>query len=84
VLTGGSSVMLGMVELGEEIFHMPVRMGIPKYAGAWPTWCSTRATPPPWACCWRAAQKKRGIQAAQTRTFKQVLGNMKSWFEKNF
>src|SRR5690349_22472096 len=27
VLTGGSSVMQGMVELGEEIFHMPVRIG---------------------------------------------------------
>jgi cell division protein FtsA len=40
VLTGGSSVMQGMVELGEEIFHMPVRMGMPKYAGSWPTWCA--------------------------------------------
>ena len=27
VLTGGSSLMQGMVELGEEIFHMPVRVG---------------------------------------------------------
>ena len=34
VLTGGSSVMQGMVELGEEIFHMPVRIGVPRYAGA--------------------------------------------------
>ena len=34
VLTGGSAVMQGMVELGEEIFHMPVRIGIPRYAGA--------------------------------------------------
>ena len=33
VLTGGSSVMQGMVELGEEIFHMPVRIGVPRYAG---------------------------------------------------
>src|SRR3970040_2359811 len=33
VLTGGSSVMRGMVELGEEIFHMPVRVGVPRYAG---------------------------------------------------
>src|SRR5438552_1901841 len=31
VLTGGSSVMQGMVELGEEIFHMPVRVGVPRY-----------------------------------------------------
>src|SRR3989337_755119 len=33
VLTGGSAVMRGMVELGEEIFHMPVRVGLPKYQG---------------------------------------------------
>ena len=33
VLTGGSAVMQGMVELGEEIFHMPVRLGIPRYTG---------------------------------------------------
>ena len=25
--------MQGMVELGEEIFHMPVRIGVPAYAG---------------------------------------------------
>ncbi len=33
VLTGGSSMMRGMVELGEEIFHMPVRLGVPVYIG---------------------------------------------------
>ena len=26
--------MQGMVELGEEIFHMPVRVGVPHYSGA--------------------------------------------------
>ncbi len=34
VITGGSSVMPGMVELGEDIFLKPVRRGIPKYVGA--------------------------------------------------
>jgi len=34
VLTGGSAVMPGMVELGEDIFLKPVRRGIPKYNGA--------------------------------------------------
>ena len=34
VLTGGSSVMPGMVELGEDIFLKPVRRGIPKYSSA--------------------------------------------------
>lgn len=30
VITGGSSQMRGMVELGEEIFHMPVHLGLPR------------------------------------------------------
>ncbi len=33
VLTGGSSKMEGMIELAEEIFHRPVRLGMPKYLG---------------------------------------------------
>ena len=34
VITGGSAVMPGMVELGEDIFLKPVRRGVPKYAGS--------------------------------------------------
>ncbi len=30
VLTGGSAKMEGVVELAEEVFHMPVRLGIPQ------------------------------------------------------
>ena len=30
VLTGGTSKMEGVVELAEEIFHMPVRVGYPQ------------------------------------------------------
>jgi cell division protein FtsA len=33
VITGGSAVMPGMVELGEDIFLKPVRRGMPLYAG---------------------------------------------------
>ena len=33
VLTGGAALMQGMVELGEEVFHMPVRLGLPNYRG---------------------------------------------------
>jgi cell division protein FtsA len=33
VITGGSAAMQGMVELGEEVFHMPVRLGLPQYQG---------------------------------------------------
>jgi cell division protein FtsA len=31
VLTGGSAKMEGVIELAEEIFHMPVRLGIPQH-----------------------------------------------------
>jgi cell division protein FtsA len=34
VIAGGSAVMPGMVELGEDIFLKPVRRGVPKYRGA--------------------------------------------------
>jgi len=33
VITGGSSKMEGMVDLAEEVFHMPVRLGVPQYIG---------------------------------------------------
>ncbi len=34
VITGGSAVMPGMLELGEDIFLKPVRRGVPKYRGS--------------------------------------------------
>lgn len=34
VMTGGSSKMEGLIELAEEIFHMPVRLGSPQYEGS--------------------------------------------------
>ncbi|MDO9162732.1 MAG: cell division protein FtsA [Methylococcaceae bacterium] len=30
VLTGGSAKVMGLIELAEEIFHMPVRVGVPQ------------------------------------------------------
>ncbi|MEC9341978.1 MAG: cell division protein FtsA [Pseudomonadota bacterium] len=31
VLTGGSSKMEGVIDLAEEVFHMPVRLGVPQH-----------------------------------------------------
>ncbi len=31
IITGGSAKMEGAVELAEEVFHMPVRLGAPQY-----------------------------------------------------
>ncbi len=85
VLTGGSSVMQGMVELGEEIFHLPVRVGVPTYEGN----LADVVRSPRYATAMGlllegAAQRKRGILVRDTQNFKQVLGRMRSWFEKNF
>ncbi len=33
VLTGGSAKIEGLVELAEEVFHMPVRLGVPQNVG---------------------------------------------------
>jgi cell division ATPase FtsA len=33
VLTGGSALLQGMTELGEEVFHLPVRVGVPGLHG---------------------------------------------------
>jgi cell division protein FtsA len=85
VLTGGSSVMRGMVELGEEIFHMPVRLGTPRYAGG----LADVVKHPRYATAIGLlmegqSQTQRGIQALQGASFKQVLSRMKEWFQRNF
>jgi len=85
VLTGGSAVMRGMSELAEEIFHMPARLGTPRYSGA----LAEVVRHPKYATVIgllleAAAQRRRGLAAHETRTVKQVVGRMKSWFERNF
>ena len=85
VLTGGSSVMHGMVELGEEIFHMPVRVGVPKYAGG----LAEVVRNPRYATVMGlllegAGQLAQGRRAQQGGSFRQVLARMREWFQRNF
>ncbi len=85
VLTGGSSVMRGMVELGEEVFHMPVRVGSPQYDGALAdVVCQPYFSAAMGLVLEGQAQRRRGIMARETRNLRQVFGRMKSWFERNF
>ncbi|MDT3671384.1 MAG: cell division protein FtsA [Aromatoleum sp.] len=85
VLTGGSSVMAGMVELGEEVFHMPVRIGSPQYGGGLAdVVCHPRYATAMGLVMEGYAQRRRGILARETRSVRQMFGRMKSWFEKNF
>ncbi len=86
VLTGGSSAMKGMVELAEEVFHMPVRVGVPEYIGG----LSERVRSPRYATSvgllLAGLEKHELDQAAkiQGASFKQVFERMKAWFQQNF
>jgi len=85
VLTGGSSVMRGMVELGEEIFHMPVRVGVPKYQGG----LSEVVRNPRYATAVGlllegVTQVRQGHLSRQSGSFRAVLGRMREWFQRNF
>ncbi len=85
VLTGGSSVIPGMIELGEEVFHMPVRLGIPKYTGALADVIQNPRFATSYGLLLEAhTQRKRGLKVRETRDVRQLFGRMKSWFEKNF
>jgi cell division protein FtsA len=85
VLTGGSSVMQGMVELGEEIFHMPVRIGVPRYAGALAEVLRTPRYATAMGLLYEGvAQKEQGKLSRQSGSVGAVLGRMREWFQRNF
>jgi cell division protein FtsA len=85
VLTGGSSIMPGMIELGEEIFHTPVRLGVPKYHGALADVIQSPRFATAHGLLQEAlTQKKRGLKVREKQGWKQIPERMKSWFEKNF
>jgi cell division protein FtsA len=86
VVTGGSALMKGMVELGEEVFHMPVRVGLPNYTGA----LAEVVRSPRYATAMGLLmagleQVKRDRHARmQGQGFKDVMERMKGWFKGNF
>ena len=86
VLTGGSSAMRGMVELGEEIFHMPVRIGMPQYTGGLAEVVrSTRyATGVGLLIAGANEHRQRDAERMHINSFQQVLERMKHWFTGNF
>jgi cell division protein FtsA len=86
VLTGGSAAMQGMVELGEEVFHMPVRLGVPNYAGG----LSEVVRNPRYSTgvgllLSALEQRKRDEHVRMhTTNIKGVFERMASWFKGNF
>ena len=85
VLTGGSAVMQGMVELGEEIFHMPVRVGVPKYSGGLADVVrSPRYATAVGLLLEGVQQLRQGQLSRQDGSVRAVLGRMREWFQRNF
>jgi cell division protein FtsA len=85
VLTGGSSVMQGMVVLGEEIFHMPVRIGAPRYAGGLADVIrSPRYATAVGLLLEGVQQVQMGRISRQNGSVRAVLGRMREWFQRNF
>jgi cell division protein FtsA len=86
VLTGGTALMDGMVELGEDIFLKPVRIGTPDYKGN----LSDVVRSPRFATVMgllaeARVQRLRGQRVARTRGgFKETLQRMKDWFANSF
>lgn len=86
VITGGSAMMRGMVELGEEIFHMPVRMGLPRYVGG----LSEVVGNPRYATgvglvLMGKQQLERHLTGQmESGSFGRIMEKMKSWFQGNF
>jgi cell division protein FtsA len=86
VITGGSSLMKGMVELGEEVFHMPVRVGLPNYRGALAEVVrNPRYSTGMGLLMAGLDQVKRDRHARiQGAGFKEIFERMKGWFKGNF
>jgi cell division protein FtsA len=86
VITGGSSVMQGMVELGEELFHMPVRVGHPGYGGTLAEYVRHPRFSTGVGLLLAGLEQHRQKESARRNisSFQQVLERMKSWFVGNF
>ncbi|HEX4857308.1 MAG TPA: cell division protein FtsA [Limnobacter sp.] len=86
VLTGGTSLMPGIAELGEDIFMKPVRIGVPEYAGGLADMVRTPRFATAMGLLHEArAQHLRGRRvASQGGGMKQTFQKMKEWFLGNF
>src|SRR3954464_819888 len=85
VITGGSSVMPGMVELGEDIFLKPVRRGLPTYRAALGDMVANPRSATVMGL-WEEARmaRQRGHKAAaQAGSVTTLLGRAKDWFLGN-
>lgn len=85
VLTGGSARMEGVIELAEQVFHMPVRLGVPRNM----TGLADVVRNPMYSVAvgllqyGRYSREQRRSELA-TLGVKGLLGRVKNWFQGNF
>jgi cell division protein FtsA len=86
VLAGGTAVMPGMVELGEDIFLKPVRKGTPLYSAALSDMVANPRSATVMGLLEEArSARARGLKAAQQAgSMKTFVGRAKDWFLGNF
>ncbi|KAB0585190.1 MULTISPECIES: cell division protein FtsA [Ideonella] len=86
VITGGTAVMPGMVELGEDIFLKPVRKGLPTYSSALFDMVANPRSATVMGLLEEARlAHTRGHKAAQQAgSVKTMFGKARDWFLGNF
>ena len=85
VLTGGSAKMEGVIDLAEEIFHLPVRLGSPRHVGGLVDVVNNpiHATGVGLLLYGNKEEAVRFDMGAGNR-FKSIWATMKNWYKGNF
>jgi cell division protein FtsA len=86
VLTGGSAKMEGLIDLAEEVFHMPVRLGVPQYVTGMEEVIRNpiHATGVGLLLFGHRNRAVRASESVGSGGLKSVWSRMKSWFQGNF
>ena len=86
VLTGGSAKMEGAIELAEEVFHVPVRLGLPQHVQGLSDVVNNPifSTGVGLLLYARDNQQRAGRQRRALGSAKTALERMRSWFQGNF
>ena len=86
VLTGGTAKMEGVIELAEEIFHMPVRLGVPQHVGGLSEVSRNPIHATGVGLLLYGQQRRRQPRTTppDTRSEKGLLRRMAEWFRSNF
>ncbi len=85
VLTGGTSLMPGVVELAEEVFAKPARVGFPEYKGHLSEILrSPRYSTGLGLLMEGRVQLVRGRRISQSGAVQNIVARMREWFMGNF